>query len=234
MIRSDLGVSAKAYVDREDVQKALDGWDHTYRPTTERHVAPPKVAQAVAEVHGKFDDFMGPGRDHDRGLAIARREEGSFFSTSIADIDTLGATISITNVELVDGSRRDNTSEKADRRAKLAHKIAGWQIDRDSFVPGEGEYVLHDKDELLLPYLPDPLARGAAFYGLPGTDDSAGRSSTRVPFTGAWPTLQPVPARAGRRRARYRHKHAGDPEGAATRVMHDAGATEQFSRQRWS
>jgi hypothetical protein len=191
VIRSDLGVSAEEYPDLDYVQKALDGWDHTYRSTTERHVSPPKVAQAVAEVHGRFDPFMGPGLDHDRGLAIARREEGSFFSTSIADIETLGASIPIDGIELVDGSRRDTNAEKASRRAKLGLKLASWQADRDGFVPGEGEYVVHDKDQSVLPYLPDPLALGAAFYGLPGTSTPAGRTSTLIPFTGAWPSLDP-------------------------------------------
>src|SRR5207344_409519 len=35
-----------------------------------------------------------------------------------------------------------------------------------------GEYVLHDVDQLDLPYLPDPLSVGASFTALPGAPGS--------------------------------------------------------------
>jgi hypothetical protein len=47
---------------------------------------------------------------------------------------------------------------------------------------------VHPDDTLLLPYLPDPMARGAALRGLPGTPAGA---FTRIPFGNAWPDRLP-------------------------------------------
>ena len=58
-----------------------------------------------------------------------------------------------------------------------------------------GQYLLHSEDEMILPYLPDPLARGVAFVGLPGTT-----GVFKVPFRpdkrpfrlGKWPDTLPL------------------------------------------
>ncbi|WP_310876885.1 hypothetical protein [Priestia megaterium] len=88
----------------------------------ERHIAPPKVSQLLAEQHGCFDTSSGldPGAYN---LMISK--DGSF--------------------------------------SKEPHKE--WQ--------------------LYLPYLPDPISRGAAFLGLPGTGND---ETTMTPFTitGDW------------------------------------------------
>ena len=39
-------------------------------------------------------------------------------------------------------------------------------------LQGSGEYVLHDVDQLALPYLPDPLAIAVSFTTLPGDGDT--------------------------------------------------------------
>ncbi|HYG58984.1 MAG TPA: hypothetical protein VD902_13070, partial [Symbiobacteriaceae bacterium] len=92
----------------------------------ERHVAPPRVSQIMAETHGMFD--TGAGLDKAAyDLIVAR--EGSFSP--------------------------------------------------DAVVP---------EAQLALPYLPDPLARGAAFRGLPGT---APQAFTHVAFDGGWPDRMP-------------------------------------------
>jgi hypothetical protein len=79
-------------------------------------------------------------------------------------------------------------------------------------APRGGGYVLHGEDKLALPYLPDPLARGALFVGLPGGDEVRLPTGevvrmTRVSFGGAWPDLAPfrlrvVPASAAASRPR--------------------------------
>ncbi|HWI65740.1 MAG TPA: hypothetical protein VNT75_28270 [Symbiobacteriaceae bacterium] len=46
----------------------------------------------------------------------------------------------------------------------------------------------HPEEQLLLPFLPDPLARGAALRGLPGT---APGNFTKIPFGGDWPNRLP-------------------------------------------
>ncbi|MFQ5810607.1 MAG: hypothetical protein ACE5JM_13405, partial [Armatimonadota bacterium] len=46
----------------------------------------------------------------------------------------------------------------------------------------------HPEAQLRIPYLPDPLARGASLLGLPG---AAATKPTRVEFSGRWPDVMP-------------------------------------------
>jgi hypothetical protein len=46
----------------------------------------------------------------------------------------------------------------------------------------------HPEAQLSIPYLPDPLARGAALFGLPG---GTPLQPTRVEFAGGWPDVKP-------------------------------------------
>ncbi|HWI53752.1 MAG TPA: hypothetical protein VNT01_16565 [Symbiobacteriaceae bacterium] len=92
----------------------------------ERHIAPPRIAQIMAETHGLFDA--------DAGLD------------------------------------------------KAAYQLI---IDREGSFNPDGT---HAEAQLALPYLADPIARGAAFRGLPGTAPTV---FTKVPFDGAWPDRLP-------------------------------------------
>jgi hypothetical protein len=89
VIRSNVGVSAKG--------------------VNERHVAPPKTSQYMAELHGMLDRSFGSAGDFGTYYNICRKEKGTFNEGSI-----------------------------------------------------------HGEPQLTLPYLPDPIARGAALFGLPG------------------------------------------------------------------
>ncbi|MDQ1396321.1 MAG: hypothetical protein QOG64_1580, partial [Acidimicrobiaceae bacterium] len=191
VIRSDIDRDAATYATSPPVLDALADWDHEYRPVTERHIAPPKVAQVVAELHRRFDDYIGPGKDHQRGLAIAKREQGTFLDTGIVDIDNPGGRLPVVGIELVSPSRRDTPAEKAARAAALAGRLAAFQAMRGKDLE-PGDYVIHDTARLMLPYLPDPVAVGAAFFGLPGTEDAGGKpTSTVVDFSGEWPDRAP-------------------------------------------
>jgi len=59
-----------------------------WRGVSERHLAPPKVGQLTAELHGLFDAAFGGGSpDQIRtALATALRESGSFLDTTVADL----------------------------------------------------------------------------------------------------------------------------------------------------
>jgi len=92
---------------------------------SERHAAPPKTAQLMAETHGMFD--TPAGMDKSAYPWISDKDEGSFQD-------------------------------------------------------------LEPSETLKLPYLPDPLARGASLRGLPG--NPAGQV-TQVEFPGDWPDLKP-------------------------------------------
>lgn len=49
-------------------------------------------------------------------------------------------------------------------------------------------YVVHPEVQLEIPFLPDPMSRGAALRGLPGQDPAA---VLLIPWGGAWPARQP-------------------------------------------
>ena len=106
---------------------------------SERHIAPPKTSEIMAETHGMLDTPAGPP---DKTLYVMLVNKDGDFGT-------------------------------------------------DPVVPHPP--LPHPEAQLVLPYLPDPFAPGAAFSTLPGTP--AG-SITQVPFTltpfsGAWPDTTP-------------------------------------------
>ena len=100
---------------------------------SERHLAPPKVSEEMAEVHGMFDTPAG-----------------------------LDKTVYNTLV-----------NKDGDFGVDPAHP--------DQPVP-------HPEAQLVLPYLPDPLATGAAFQNLPGTT-----AVFQVDYasSGTWPNVRP-------------------------------------------
>jgi hypothetical protein len=100
---------------------------------SERHLAPAKVSQEMAEVHGMFDTATGLDK-------------------------TVYTTL---------------TQKDGDLGVDPAHP--------DQPVP-------HPEAQLVLPYLPDPLAAGAAFVNLPGVAPGA---VFTVPFTVTWPNERP-------------------------------------------
>ena len=101
---------------------------------SERHIAPPKTSQVMAETHGMLDTPAGPP---DKNVyTMLTNKDGDF------GVDP---------------------------------------VHPDRPVP-------HPEPQLLLPYLPDPFAPGAAFRTLPGTPD---RSVWKAPFAGTWPGVLP-------------------------------------------
>ncbi len=143
-----------------------DGDGNPLAPPSQRHLAPPKMAQRTAELHGVFDVAFGVGvgqpvRDHmfDR----AKKEEGSWLDPApgIAVIAT-------------DPLNPTPTTLPVPRGEPLA----------------PGEYVIHDTATPVTPYLPDVVSFGPALSGLPGP-----QSIMALPWnpTGAaWPDRQPA------------------------------------------
>jgi hypothetical protein len=138
----------------------------TYATTNDRHVVPPKTSQEMVERHGAFDAAFGPGGNPAAAFATAVRE---------------AATLEHTHV-VVPGSD------------PVAYQpIAGSQMIPGKLPPdappgteAQGAYLINTQALFPLAYLPDVLAAGAAFRGLPGTE-----TAELLEFTGAWPDRAP-------------------------------------------
>jgi hypothetical protein len=156
-----------------------------YRATSERHVAPPKTSQSEAELHGAFDEAIGSTEpdDHRKLLAVALRESGNLFD--------------------VDVPRLDNPSVRDPQPGiALAHDP---DVPPSTFktlplplgeMPATGQYVVHDTDQLRLPYLPDAGANGISLvFQDAGRDRQLifpfGTEGFTVVYNGEWPEREP-------------------------------------------
>ena len=172
VIRSDLGTTAAVYATRPDVVDALAkaGALHAYAEDSQRHLAPPKSSELMAEQDGKLDAaFGGTPAAMTTALRLALREEGTFLDQTIVDTATGQKTVPQTTIELVPPG------------TQLPAK-------RGDGLPG-GAYAFYPDGTVVLPYLPDPLAIGVALTGY----DRAGVMLFHqvVPCAGGWPALQP-------------------------------------------
>jgi hypothetical protein len=202
VIRSNYHQSASEYVGDAQVVDATQGKDYTYRDHSERHVVPPKTSQLMSETHGMFDPFFAPGQ-YQSGYNIAVKEEGTLADTAIVDTATGQKTPLNPNPIIV--------VEPAN--------------------PGDpGAYIIHTEEQLQLPYLPDPLGRGAALRDVPGNqedgtpglqtmiDPNLKLDMLHVPFELDWPNALPFRIRIEERPGTVQpgecsltFEHASDP-----------------------
>ncbi|GAB4585102.1 hypothetical protein [Nocardia sp. IFM 10818] len=157
--------------------------------TSQRHLVPPKSTQLDAELDGRFDALMGSADldDRRRGYAIALKERGSLFDIRIQNLDDPAGTVAQPGVSL-------HASPGADPGAFVT--LEELEADPEK-QPAEGQYVVHDVDNLVVPYLPDSMAHGIAlvFYRA-----GAGHhlrtaqilQSVVIPFAGQWPSIEPL------------------------------------------
>ncbi|HSS21292.1 MAG TPA: hypothetical protein VLL54_14555 [Pyrinomonadaceae bacterium] len=161
VIRSNFDKKAADYVELAQVKTAIQNKDYQYHEGNERHIAPPKTSQQMAELHGKFDEFVGfdpntnTKKDYDRGYKLALKETGTFLDTEVYDhkTDTKKA---VAGIELV-----------TPKSVPANPPPPTLPLNPPGSALAAGQYVIHKEEELLLPYLPDPFARGVAFVGLP-------------------------------------------------------------------
>jgi hypothetical protein len=159
-----------------------------YHDTCERHLIPPKSSQSQAELHGCFDGAIGKvgaaaAAAQKLALAGAVREKGTLFDIEVPRLDDVSIKDPQPNISLHPPKPPDPTELK---ELPLAPGEA----------PGPGQYVLHDVDELVLPYLPDPIARGVSFvFPEAGADRVIEYPFATEGFTarykGKWPALRP-------------------------------------------
>jgi hypothetical protein len=175
-IRSNRGVSPGDYSALPEVVKALAdaGAAHTYAEDSQRHLAPPKASELMAEQDGRLDDaFGGSPAAVTAALRTALREEGTFLDEQIVDIATGQKTVAQAPVDLFPPS-------------------ATLPAERGAGLP-QGSYAYYPAADVLLPYLPDPLAIGVSLTGYDFT--GAEVFHERADFGGSWPELNPFRVR---------------------------------------
>jgi hypothetical protein len=184
VIRSNFDASTGEYIALPAVLSALSGKDYTFAETNDRHVAPPKTSQLMAETHEKFDGAIGLGKDCDAVYNMSLKEEGTFLDTMIVNTSTGKKDIPVEGIELVTPASVNLSPAPPAPKPPTSLPLK----------PGEslaaGQYVIHTK-ELQLPYLPDPLAEGVAFRDLPRAATGEPENVIKVPFGGTWPDAKP-------------------------------------------
>ncbi|UCC64446.1 MAG: hypothetical protein JSV36_05140, partial [Anaerolineae bacterium] len=172
VVRSNLGISAADYAASPDVIAALEEADapHSYAEDSQRHLAPPKTSQLMAEQDGRFDTaFGGTPAQMTAALRVALREEGTFLDEDIIDV---------------------TTGQKTVAQATISLYPPGTTLppNRGDGLPG-GAYAFYPDVEVLLPYLPDPLAIGVSLVGYDFTGAEIFHEVAKFP--GGWPALAP-------------------------------------------
>jgi hypothetical protein len=157
--------------------------------TSERHIVPAKGTQVDAETAGLFDAAIGSTDDavQKAAYAIALAERGTLLDQQIPSLDDANGTRTQPGIALASRPGADPST---------AVTLDEITAKRDTPL-GEGQYVVHDVDDLVLPYLPDPHAAGVAFVfcdaGAPHLmSEPRALQSVVLPFPGDWPRLEPL------------------------------------------
>ena len=186
-VTQDLDTLELTVTPPDEYAASLPGLD--YHDISERHLAPPKTSQVQAELHGAFDDAIGSADPDVRraALAAALREAGTFFDEQVPRLNDPDA------FDPIDGVQLENEAS-----VETADLVTLEELHDDpGLAPAPGQYVVHDVDQLVLPYLPDTVAKGLSIVfpdaGLdrliPFPWSTEGFTSR---FAGDWPELEPV------------------------------------------
>ncbi len=157
-----------------------------WRVASERHLAAPKGSQHLNELHGRFDLSIDDPTTRRRMLAAALRDDGTLMDRKIVDLNDPSATIDQPGVTLEAGPEIANPETD----------LSKYEGDHRGDAIPPGYYIVHDVDDLALPYLPDPLAAGVAL-GMSGANKGSPllglfrTESTAARFLGDWPAPQP-------------------------------------------
>lgn len=127
-----------------------------YNTDTDRHIVPPKTTLELVEKHGVLDTAFGPTGNPSEAYNICRKLDGTLKDRSVINVRT-GQAEPLPDMVITDPVTGTQTRiENGIRTITLG--------ERDDAVA----YAIHYEDQLLLPYLPDPIVSGAALFGLPG------------------------------------------------------------------
>jgi hypothetical protein len=138
--------------------------DQRYKGLTERHVVPPRSSHNMVELHGRLDSAFGPAGNSQKVFNACQRGPGSLNDSFVTNIDT-GE-----QEDLADVVRTDSVTGA---QTLIRHGLGFFDVKTSNTAVGplgqpKSAYVVHYEEQLRLPYLPDPLAQGAALFGLPG------------------------------------------------------------------
>jgi hypothetical protein len=178
-------VPRAAYTPGESLQRMVIRTGLTGQPgLCQRHIVPPKGSELEAEQDGRLDDLM-LGGNHARGYATALKERGNLFHTRIQDLNNPNGTLPQPGMALIS------------MPGASPPLMTLEQIQDSRFPPSEGQYIVHNVDQMVLPYLPDPMAHGVAlvFYEAGADHQSTNPrvlQSVFIPYDGTWPELQPL------------------------------------------
>ena len=158
---------------------------HNYRGRAQRHLVPPKSSQYESELHGAFDAAIGSTdpADHKRLLAIAVREAGTLFDVDVPRLDDPNVRDPQPGIALVaDPGVPPSTLKELPLPA--------------GDPPTPGQYIVHDTDEIRVPYLPDPVADGISLvFPDAGRDRQLvfpfGVEGFTARYGGNWPERRP-------------------------------------------
>jgi len=151
IIRSD-GSTAAAY--------AQSLGDRRYKGICERHIVPPKASLTTAELHGMLDRAFGPGANPGGLYNLCQRERGTLADPFLINTET--------------GAQQPLPDQVAGAGSQAVTIRNGIRFIQLQPPRGADGYAIHYEPQLKVPYLPDPMARGAAIFGLPGIQGGSG------------------------------------------------------------
>lgn len=173
-------IRRNAEVPDHEPQSPVDQLDRRYRPFDERHISPPKTSLQMAEQHGVYDAVFGPTKppaQRRQFFASAAREAGSYLDTEVTLPEAPEQVIDLKALRAIHVAKHSPHDPEP---------LTELPVPRGQGL-APGEYIVHDARQLLLPYLPDVLARGVSFRGLPG-----GELTETYAFPGPWPQARPL------------------------------------------
>lgn len=160
-----------------------------WRADSQRHLLPPKTSQLECELHGLFDFAIGTADPsaHRKALAIALKESGSLFDQNVIDVSVPGGTVAQQGLDLQKSPSVDPAT---------AVELPDLLNPENRNKLQAGQYVTIDADEMVVPYLPDPLAGGLSMRFTDAGHDHLFPASVflegmQTDYLGEWPLPRP-------------------------------------------
>jgi hypothetical protein len=141
--------------------------DPRYKGFNDRHVAPPKASQRMSETHGVLDGAFGADGEPGRFFTICKRQNGTLNDPFVVNLRSGEREMLADVIDIDPGTGAEST---------IPNGIRFVSVGPPNSPPGdeaENGYTVHFEERLRLPWLPDPVARGAALFGLPGVDNQS-------------------------------------------------------------